>query len=64
MRATLDSPRKLKNVIISELQEVSKKYGQPRKTEILYNVSETAAEDEEEPVPDYPVTVFLSKEGG
>ena len=63
MRATLDSPRKLKNVIISELQEVSRKYGQPRKTEILYNVSETAAEDEEEPVPDYPVTVFLSKEG-
>ena len=63
MRATLDSPRKLKNVIISELQEVSKKYGQPRKTEILYNVSETAPEDEEEPVPDYPVTVFVSKEG-
>ncbi len=63
MRATLESPRKLKNVIISELQEVSRKYGQPRKTEILYNVSEAAAEDEEEPVPDYPVTVFLSKEG-
>ena len=63
MRATLDSPRKLKNVIISELQEVSKKYGQPRKTEILYNVSESAAEDEEESVPDYPVTVFVSKEG-
>ena len=63
MRATLESPRKLKNVIISELQEVSKKYGQSRKTEILYNVSEAAAEDEEEPVPDYPVTVFLSKEG-
>ena len=63
MRATLESPRKLKNVIISELQEVSKKHGQPRKTEILYNVSETAAEDEEKPVPDYPVTVFLSKEG-
>ena len=63
MRATLESSRKLKNVIISELQEVSKKYGQPRKTEILYNVSETAAEDEEETVPDYPVTVFVSKEG-
>ena len=63
MRATLESPRKLKNVIISELQEVSKKYGQPRKTEILYNVSETAPEDEEESVPDYPVTVFVSKEG-
>ena len=63
MRATLESSRKLKNVIISELQEVSKKYGQPRKTEILYNVSETAAEDGEESVPDYPVTVFVSKEG-
>ena len=63
MRTTLESSRKLKNVIISELQEVSKKYGQPRKTEILYNVSETAAEDEEESVPDYPVTVFVSKEG-
>ena len=63
MRATLESSRKLKNVIISELQEVSKKYGQPRKTEILYNVSESDAEDEEEPVPDYPVTVFVSKEG-
>ena len=63
MRATLESSRKLKNVIISELQEVSKKYGQPRKTEILYNVSETAPEDEEESVPDYPVTVFVSKEG-
>ena len=50
-------------MIISELQEVSKKYGQPRKTEILYNVSETAPEDEEESVPDYPVTVFVSKEG-
>ena len=63
MRATLESSRKLKNVIISELQEVSKKYGQPRKTEILYNISETAPEDEEESVPDYPVTVFVSKEG-
>ena len=63
MRDTLNSAKKLKNVIIQELQEVSKKYGQPRKTEILYNVSETAAEDEEEPVPDYPVTVFVSKEG-
>ena len=63
MKEILSSARKLKNVIIQELQEVSKKYGQPRKTEILYNVSETAPEDEEESVPDYPVTVFVSKEG-
>ena len=63
MRETLDSPRKLKNVIIKELQAVSDKYGQPRKTEILYDVSESTPEDEGEEIPDYPVTVFVSKEG-
>ena len=63
MQDTLNSSRKLKNVIISELQEVSKKYGQPRKTEIVYNAEELEVEAEEEQAPDYPVTVFLSKEG-
>ncbi len=63
MKEILGSARKLKNVIIQELQEVSKKYGQPRKTEILYQVAEAEQEDEEENIPDYPVTVFLSKEG-
>ncbi len=63
LRSTLNSPRKLKNVIIKELEEVSKKFGKPRKTEILYNAEEIAPEEEEDSVPDYPVTVFLSKEG-
>ena len=63
MKEILSSARKLKNVIIQELQEVSKKYGQPRKTEILYQVAEAEQEEEEENIPDYPVTVFLSKEG-
>ena len=63
MKEILSSARKLKNVIIQELQEVSKKYGQPRKTEILYQVAEAEQEDDEENIPDYPVTVFLSKEG-
>ncbi len=63
LRATLNSSRKLKNVIIKELEEVSKKYGKPRKTEILYTVEESEPEDEEDSVPDYPVTVFVSKEG-
>ena len=63
LRATLNSSRKLKNVIIKELQAVSDKYGKPRKTQILYEVQETAVEEEEEQVPDYPVTVFVSKEG-
>ncbi len=63
LQDTLNSSRKLKNVIIKELQQVSDKYGQPRKTEIIYNVSELEPEQEEDQVPDYPVTVFISKEG-
>ena len=63
MEETLGSPRKLKNVIIKELQQVSEKYGQPRKTEILYNVEEAEPEKEEDETPDYPVTVFVSSEG-
>ncbi len=63
LRDTLNSARKLKNVIIKELQEVSQKYGKPRKTEIIYEVAETVVEEEAEEVPDYPVTVFVSKGG-
>ena len=63
LQDTLNSNRKLKNVIIKELQQVSEKYGQPRKTEIIYDASELEPEKEEDQVPDYPVTVFLSKEG-
>ena len=63
MRDTLNSAKKLKNVIIQELQEVSKKYGQPRKTEIIYQAVEAEPEEEEDNVPDYPVTVFVSREG-
>ena len=63
LRDTLNSRRRLKNLIIKELEEVSKKYGKPRKTEIIYDVQETVVEEEEEQVPDYPVTVFVSREG-
>ena len=63
LKDILNSARKLKNVIIKELQDVSKKHGQPRKTEIIYEVQEATVEEEEEQVPDYPVTVFVSREG-
>ena len=63
LRDILGSSRKLKNVIIKELQAVSDKYGQPRKTRIVYNIDEIQPEEEEETVPDYPVTLFVSKEG-
>ena len=63
LRDTLNSSRKLKNLIIKELQTVADKYGKPRLTEIVYEAAETVAEDETEEIPDYPVTVFVSREG-
>ena len=63
LRDTLNSRRRLKNLIIKELEDVSKKFGKPRQTEIIYDVQETVVEEEEEQVPDYPVTVFVSREG-
>ena len=63
LRDILNSARKLQKVIIRELEEVSRKFGNPRKTEIIYNMDEIEPEEEEPAVPDYPVTVFLSKEG-
>jgi len=63
LRSTLNSSRKLQNVIVKELQAVSEKYGQPRKTEIIYETVTAAEEEEEEQVPDYPVTMFVSKQG-
>ena len=63
LEATLKSPRKLKNVIIKELEQVAEKFGQPRRTEIVYESVLAEAEDEAEEIPDYPVTLFVSREG-
>ena len=59
----LNSHRKLKSVIKKELKQVAEKYGKPRKTEIIYNIDEIEPEEEAEQMPDYPVTMFVSKEG-
>ena len=62
--ATLKSPRKLQKVLIDEMNAVVKKYGQPRKTEILYTAAEESDESEEEElVPETPVHLFVSKQG-
>ena len=47
---------------MNELQQVAKKYGQERRTDLL-DVSSIEEESVEESVPDYPVTVFFTKEG-
>ena len=58
----LADPARVKKVIIGELDAVSQKYGQPRRTVLLYS-HEVEHLDMEEPAPDYPVSVFLSREG-
>ena len=63
LKGILGSRSKLQKVIITELKKVSETYGQPRKTEIIYESALPEIEDEGEPVPDYPVTLFLSREG-
>ena len=59
----LQSKLRLKKLIISELKQVAEKYAQPRKTEIVYETASVDQEEEEEDIPDYPVTLFVSKEG-
>ena len=63
LQDTLSSGRKLKNVIISELKQVVSKFGQPRKSEIIYETAQIEPDAEEDDTPDYPVTLFVSKEG-
>jgi DNA gyrase subunit A len=58
----VDRPQRIKRIIVGELQDVKKKYAQPRRTEILYDYTEDT-EPENEEIPDTPVHVFLSKEG-
>ena len=59
----LKSNTKIKKVIIKELREVAKKYGQPRKSEILYGITAKEDKEEEPRIPAYPVNVFVTKEG-
>ena len=59
---TLKSERKLRALIVQELDAIAEKYGADRKTGIVYD-AQNALPDEEETVPDYPVTVFVSNKG-
>ena len=63
LQETLDNPKKIKQIIAFELKEVIKKYAKPRKTEIVYSTDIEEDEEQEESVPDYPVTLFFTKEG-
>ena len=58
----LKSRRRVRNIIIDELKSINKKYPVPRRSSIVY-ASDIAEDEEEEQVEDYPVTLFLSREG-
>ncbi len=58
----LERPSRVKKIIVAELEEVRKKYAEPRRTGIVYDFEDNA-EPEEEIVDEYPVTVFLSRHG-
>ena len=58
----LARPARVKKIIVSELEDVRKKYAEPRRTGIVYG-HEVEEYAEETTVDDYAVSVFLSREG-
>lgn len=62
MQDILKSKTRVRKIIISELQEVIKKYGKERKSEIV-QLSEADTAEIVEEIPDYAVNLFFTKEG-
>ena len=62
LEATLESKRRIRSIIIRELKEIIRKYPSPRRTGIVAAESVTMLPTEDL-VPDYPVQLFLSREG-
>ncbi|MDD4413646.1 MAG: DNA topoisomerase (ATP-hydrolyzing) subunit A [Oscillospiraceae bacterium] len=63
MDRILKSPSRVKTIIIDELREISKKYGMPRRSELIYASEIEEEEDINEEIPDYPCTIFFTAEG-
>lgn len=61
MEDTLESPRRIKNIIISDLREIIEKHGQPRRTLLSYDTEEEEVVIDDE--PDFSVNVFVTAEG-
>ena len=62
LEGILADSRKIKNIIIGELREINKKYKTPRRTAIIYE-DQVEQYDEEDQIEDYPVHIFLTREG-
>ncbi|MDR3150059.1 MAG: topoisomerase IV [Oscillospiraceae bacterium] len=59
----VSSKERIKQIIIDELKAVSKKFGSPRRTEIIFNAEDDDYGTEENTAEDYPVTLFVSEHG-
>ena len=59
---TVNSPRRIKAIIVKELENVAKKYGTDRRTTICYEAVEEYQEEQQQ-VPDYPVNLFVTRDG-
>lgn len=62
LEAILASKQRVKTIIVKELKNVAEKYGKPRKSMLLYNVTDSDEAFVEE-IPDYAINLFFSKEG-
>ncbi|MBQ7565589.1 MAG: topoisomerase IV [Oscillospiraceae bacterium] len=62
LQDVLNKDSRVKKIIIGELESVAATYGKDRKTTLVFE-HQIAQEPEERDIPDYPVTVFVSKEG-
>ena len=62
LESILNNRRKIKNIIIKELEDINRKYPMPRRTDIVY-AGEVEEYTEEQQIEDYHVTLFLSREG-
>lgn len=62
MQAILDSEKKIKKVIITELEAISKKYGVDRKSDIISGEDIPTVDDTVQ-VDDYHLKVFLTRDG-
>ncbi|MBQ8339342.1 MAG: topoisomerase IV [Clostridia bacterium] len=53
---------KQRSLVAKQLTEIKKKYGQPRRSQLIF-ASDITEATEEDPVENYPVRLVLSKEG-
>ena len=60
---TLKSKARIRRIIINELQEVAKKYGQPRRTQLIYATDIVEEAEQQEEIADYPCTFFFTRDG-